>query len=266
MKKACFILFLVYSILCMRSFLYSQELVATYREFPVYPPEQISQIKNKELMDFSTTLRTRGEYVALIKEKGGDIRDFNAEGLTELGDSQQYVEKNASVLGWKLIESTFLRDGGSPVEKYIKIDSMVRVVTVCFLNPGIIGKFSNGSVVPNVWTVNDKWGTISYFFEEYPLPIPYEGFPFLVSRIEDLQKEVSPEAIIFKDASKSSYCSPDPVRDFLLMHYGWNEVLQPNAQDKCTRFFEKEGKIVGICGQHYYFYKQSPFSRASQVP
>ena len=129
------------------------QAVHTYIGFPVYPPEKAYFFERRHIRTFT---------ISLFPQE--DLEYFTQAGLEifkqEIERAAKYIEENARLLGWKLIEKKSESDSGNFAYRFIKeTGGYVRKVNV---------QIHGGKpfFVKERMHLPESFGRITYIFED----------------------------------------------------------------------------------------------------
>ncbi len=136
--------------------------IATYKGFPLYPPEQAQEYKNQNVKKISVKLFTP-ESLNIVFKNNEEV--FNKMSLIyealvdKIDKAAEYVKRNAALLGWKFVGQDDYKDGGSFDCLFYKEGNSFPYVIVFFNRSSVI-------VVENKMKFDEEFGVIQYDFME----------------------------------------------------------------------------------------------------
>lgn len=268
MKKLSFACLMLFCLFSFQPGCAQKDSAPQYKGFPVYPPENIKDIKEsgKETR-FSFSLRSRASVIAeLAKTQGVSFGETmhqmmlkaDDKSSKEFKEAESYIKAKSSKLGWKMIYEGMYKDGGSPIYFFAKKSKKIQLMNVTVWS-GMIVCGAGGCNVSA-----DNWGYIDYSYKEYDLPPEYKGFPLLLgtTNVKEYKKSDAEEGTTLAISRNPNY--PTEGLEKFPELYGWKLKLSPEIEER-EAYYEKQGEIVKADGRgNFIFYSKAAASEIAK--
>ena len=229
------------------SFLLAKE-ASLCNGFPIYPTTEIKELKEKNPNKINLNFISDELKKSMYRH---DHAVFELVKI-EIDKAINYLQENANTLGWIEMDKGIYSDGGSDYLTFAKKQAdHIALVGVSIWYPMII----QGNLPK-------KWGTITYNFTEFPIPLIYKGFPLFPSATSLSECKISYDFYGNEvlDINQGDYFGLEPLgilyeyQSIFPRLYGWEQDETISSQKDYSKgrhnFFIKDGTVVKVTGNY----------------
>ena len=213
--------------------------ISIYKNFPIYPQNEVKSAKTEKLNVVNTNF-IPPKLKDLVRQDANHAV-FDLVGA-EIDKAKNYLEQTAESMGWIKMDESIYSDGGSDYLTFAKKQAdYIALVGVSIWHPMII----QGNLPK-------KWGTITYNFTEFPIPLIYKGFPVFPSATSLSECKISYDFYgnEVMDINQGDYFGLEPFgilyeyQSIFPRLYGWKQDETISFTAPTHKFFIKDNLLV----------------------